>query len=467
MARPSPGPLGHDDQERMTHHRYEFWRTLAWSIDFARRAAIWLIFFGVLWLLRGFFPLIFLTFVFAFVSSSGARFLGKYFPALNWRMRVSFVFVGFLILWSLFGWVLVPQLRSGYLRLREKLSDFPARWSTLEDELYAKYPWYGEFLEFLDPSSELREPPGGPEGGVAAPDTTGTATDSTAIDGEPETASRAAPDGSAATAGGDGAGPTTKDPGAASTTRRTLTSLPVVKRALSGARDWLVEHAPAFIGGTVTFAAGMASLLFLATLFSFLILLDLDALRAEVRKLETTRIADFYRATGASIAKFGEVLGKVLEAQAVIALANALLTSAGLWAFGVEPVVFLGLIVFVCGFVPVAGVFLSSVPICLSALYLGGPGLCLWIIVFIIGIHFVEAYILNPRIMGAALEVNPVLTLVILVIGHHAFGVWGMLLGLPVSYYFFTHVIRKEPRDIGLWVRYDAKKPATTAVPEP
>ncbi|MEM7233970.1 MAG: AI-2E family transporter, partial [Planctomycetota bacterium] len=236
---------------------------------------------------------------------------------------------------------------------------------------------------------------------------------------------------------------------------RKLLELPAVKRSLEHGQEWLIANTPSFIGGTVTIATGILSLLFLSTLFSYLIVLDLDGLRREVTKLTETKLNQFYKETGSNIAKFGEVLGKVLEAQAMIACANALLTGIGLWLFGLEHVIFLSLIVFVCGFVPVAGVFLSSAPICLLGLYQGGPGMMVLLIAFIIGIHFVEAYFLNPRIMGAALKVNPVLTLVILVVGHHAMGVWGMLLGLPLCYYFFTHVIKKEDRDIGLWVRLE------------
>ena len=46
-----------------------------------------------------------------------------------------------------------------------------------------------------------------------------------------------------------------------------------------------------------------------------------------------------------------------------------ILTAIGLkLIFGMPYVAFLSLIVFVCGFIPVAGVFISSVPICLVGL---------------------------------------------------------------------------------------------------
>ncbi|MCA9323077.1 MAG: AI-2E family transporter, partial [Planctomycetes bacterium] len=196
-------------------------------------------------------------------------------------------------------------------------------------------------------------------------------------------------------------------------------------------------------------------------LFSFLIVFDLNALRAEVHKLEETKLHGFYRETMRNIVKFGSVLGKVLEAQAVIALVNTVLTGIGLWILGIPNIGFLCLGVFVCGFIPVAGVFISSVPICLIGLFHGGVSMMLILIAFITGIHFLEAYVLNPRIMGAALHINPVLVLIILVIGHHALGVWGLLLGLPICYYFFTHVIKREDREIGLRVKFKKqRKPA-------
>ena len=41
---------------------------------------------------------------------------------------------------------------------------------------------------------------------------------------------------------------------------------------------------------------------------------------------------------------------------------------------------------------------------------------------------------------GHHLKLNPVLVLVILFLGHHFFGLWGMVLGVPVAYYFIYYV---------------------------
>ena len=64
----------------------------------------------------------------------------------------------------------------------------------------------------------------------------------------------------------------------------------------------------------------------------------------------------------------------------------------------------------------------------------------------ILVIHFIEAYFLNPKIYGHHLRMNPVLTLIILTVCGKLLGPWGLILGIPVFNYIFSHAIRyKKP----------------------
>ena len=198
-----------------------------------------------------------------------------------------------------------------------------------------------------------------------------------------------------------------------------------------------VRHlAPSIVTG---FYHGIATLA-LGLLFSFMILIDLQRLSQLVDSVQHSRLADFYRQTGPVIARLGRSISIAIRAQALIALANATLTTVGLAILGVPSIAMLAVIVFVCGFVPVIGTFVSTVPILLLAINGGGAGLVLGVLAMIIVIHAVEAYLLNPLIYGAEFELNPVLTLIILFVAYHTFGVWGMLLGLPVARYFMHDV---------------------------
>jgi len=102
---------------------------------------------------------------------------------------------------------------------------------------------------------------------------------------------------------------------------------------------------------------------------------------------------------------------------------------------GIQPLLLLTTIVFLFGLIPVLGVFISSVPIILIAFNSHGLTLALIALGMIVGVHLLEAYVFNPRIYAARFHLNPVIVLIILLVGHEMFGVWGMLLGIPVTTY--------------------------------
>ncbi|MCP5143502.1 MAG: AI-2E family transporter [Gammaproteobacteria bacterium] len=197
------------------------------------------------------------------------------------------------------------------------------------------------------------------------------------------------------------------------------------------------ERAPAAIN--MVYRATATTLL--ALLFSFLVLTDLGRIKRGVQRLRDSRIGDFYDEAAQPVLRFGLLVGRAIEAQAMIATINTVLTLIGLLLMKIPLVAMLSVIVFACSFIPVLGVFISTTPIVLVALNAGGLGLSLGVIGLVVFIHVVEAYLLNPLIYGKHLKLNPVLTLIILYVGYHAFGLWGMLLGVPVTRYFIHDVI--------------------------
>ena len=58
--------------------------------------------------------------------------------------------------------------------------------------------------------------------------------------------------------------------------------------------------------------------------------------------------------------------GSVLQAR--IAAVNTGLTALGMWAMAIPGIGLLSLFVFICSFIPIAGVFFSTVPIAFVAL---------------------------------------------------------------------------------------------------
>ena len=88
-------------------------------------------------------------------------------------------------------------------------------------------------------------------------------------------------------------------------------------------------------------------------------------------------------------------------------------------------------------FIPVFGSILSSVPIVAVALASGPTGFSLskglGMLGWIVGIHLLEANLLNPKIIGTAAKMHPVVVVFALLVGEESGGLIGALLAVPVA----------------------------------
>jgi predicted PurR-regulated permease PerM len=124
-------------------------------------------------------------------------------------------------------------------------------------------------------------------------------------------------------------------------------------------------------------------------------------------------------------------LGGVVRGQLMICVVNGVLSGIGFYIAGLAYWPVLALIATVLSIIPIFGAFLSSVP----AIAIGlqqGVGVAVFVLAWIVGIHQIEANLLNPKIMGDAARVHPVLVIFSLLAGEHAFGFMGALLAVPV-----------------------------------
>jgi predicted PurR-regulated permease PerM len=219
-------------------------------------------------------------------------------------------------------------------------------------------------------------------------------------------------------------------------------------RVVTSLQNTATENLPVFADLLTTVATKIFtySMHFLISIiFSFMIVIGIPRFGKAVQSLEESRLSEFYREITPSIVSFGRSMGMAFQGQAVIALVNTALTLVGLVILGIPNPIALSVIVFVCSFIPVLGVFISSAPIALVALQGGGILLAFESLVMITIIHVIEAYILNPRILGSVMKMHPLMVLVILFAGEHFFGIWGLLIAVPLVHYLFNHVILKQP----------------------
>jgi len=130
-------------------------------------------------------------------------------------------------------------------------------------------------------------------------------------------------------------------------------------------------------------------------------------------------------------------LSGVVRGQLVICVVNGVLTTIGLYIFHVKYALLLGMVAGTMSFIPVFGSILSSVPIVVVALASGTEGVSLStglaVLGWIVGIHFLEANLFNPKIIGTAAKIHPVVVVFALLAGEEFAGLMGALLAVPIA----------------------------------
>lgn len=374
---------------------------------------VWGVLFAVIYLLRSFFLLLFLTFVFSYIQARSVNRLETFIK--NRVLRVALVALFLLGVLTATGVFLVPKVKT---QTEVFVSQFGAYLGRVDQELFKlekEYPLLGEILPEI-----LSNDPG-------------------AADAAEKKGLKNSPSASL------------------------LQQFLGLGEAASGLQN--VNQMLDTLGNIGGKIASAASAFLLSLLFSFLIVLDLTKLGASVRELESTKLWFIYHSVADDIREFSQVLGKALEAQLIIAIINSFLTALGISLLGLgQHVAFLSVIVFFCSFFPVIGVFISSIPICLIALQSDGLQTMFLGILLIAIIHLIEGYILNPRIYGSYMRINSVIILIILTIGGKLFSFWGLILGVPVCTYIFGHAIRfKKQERQGALEELSTEEAKTTA----
>ncbi|WP_288531811.1 AI-2E family transporter [uncultured Secundilactobacillus sp.] len=134
--------------------------------------------------------------------------------------------------------------------------------------------------------------------------------------------------------------------------------------------------------------------------------------------------------------KFLNTFGVVLEAQFMIAVVNTVITTVGLAILHFPQLLALSIMVFIFSLIPVAGVILSAIPLTILGYSVGGLQTVAYIVIMLIVVHGLEAYVLNPKFMSSKTELPIFYTFVVLLAGEAFWGVWGLLLGVPVFTFF-------------------------------
>ncbi|MFT3699625.1 MAG: AI-2E family transporter [Kofleriaceae bacterium] len=180
------------------------------------------------------------------------------------------------------------------------------------------------------------------------------------------------------------------------------------------------------------FIRGIFAFFFTLMIAAF-ILIDVEKVHGFMRGLFPTNTREDYDVI---IQGIDRGLSGVIRGQLVICVINATLTFIGLTIFGVKYSLILSIVAGAMSLIPIFGSILSSVPIVIVALVSGDEGVDIFrgvvMVLWIVGIHLIEANVLNPKIIGTAAKIHPVLVIFALFLGEASYGLVGALLAVPL-----------------------------------
>jgi predicted PurR-regulated permease PerM len=215
-------------------------------------------------------------------------------------------------------------------------------------------------------------------------------------------------------------------------------------KSTEGESQRAIEYGQLFIGAVVS---GIGRL-FLVLMVAAFILVDLVRIQVFLRSLVPEQYQGDYERIAAGIDRG---LAGVIRGQLLICCINGAFTYVGLLLFHIKYPLLLAGIAATMSLIPIFGSILSSVPIVAIALISSGTfdvRQGLFILAWIIGIHLMEANFLNPKIMGDAAKIHPVVVVFALIAGEHSYGLVGALFAVPVASIIQTIFIyyRRRPR---------------------
>lgn len=213
-----------------------------------------------------------------------------------------------------------------------------------------------------------------------------------------------------------------------------MQNLPVEFQGYINALDWTsaIEFSSltAFVTSGLGSFINFFSYLFLIILYMVFILAGGGQVAAKVKVALHNRFA----------AKISDVIENIdrqvrqyLLMKTMISLGTGTLTTVLLLIFGVDFAVFWGFLTFLLNYIPNVGSVLATVfPIGVSLLQYGSLGRSVGVAIALIGAQMVMGNIVEPKVMEKSLNLSPLLVLISLIFWGWLWGVWGMVLAVPI-----------------------------------
>ncbi|NTV50738.1 MAG: AI-2E family transporter [Geobacteraceae bacterium] len=153
----------------------------------------------------------------------------------------------------------------------------------------------------------------------------------------------------------------------------------------------------------------------------------IDTLISWLPDSRRTQIIDIANEVNSSI-------GGYLRGQVAVSIIVALFSTIALFALGVPHPIFCGFFAGAASILPFIGVIIATLPALFFAWFKFQSVAMLWQTTFVFAIiYFFEGYIIKPLVFKESMNLNPLVTIIMVMALGETLGFWGILLALPIA----------------------------------
>ena len=185
--------------------------------------------------------------------------------------------------------------------------------------------------------------------------------------------------------------------------------------------------------------------LIIVPIVAFYLLMDIDRLRARLLFL----LPQYYRTSVERTAlDVGTVFGSYIRGLLIVSALYGVVSVFMFLALGLRSyALLLGFLAGVLYMVPYVGPLITALLATMLSLATGhGAGHALLVLALLLVLNQIFDNVVTPRIVGGGVGLHPVVTVFALFLGAELFGIWGMLLSVPVAASIQLALFRLFPR---------------------
>lgn len=163
---------------------------------------------------------------------------------------------------------------------------------------------------------------------------------------------------------------------------------------------------------------------------SFFMVKDVDRLKSNIISFfsKNKKSGNRYK----MVLEVEDALMSYIKGIAIDSFIVGLLTTVICLVLGLDYAIVFGVLIMVLNLIPYIGAIVSYAITSLYALTVGGPILALVTLICLIAVQIVDANILQPNIVAKSVNLHPVVVLAGLIVFELFFGVFGMIIAVPV-----------------------------------